>query len=58
MTVPFDVFSVVHEHPKQEKARIASKAKIITHLGIGLIPSFCPPYFSYYAENPRINQPL
>jgi hypothetical protein len=40
MPGPFDVSSVVHEHPRQDKDRIASKAKIITHLSIGTIPSF------------------
>jgi hypothetical protein len=52
MTVPFDVFSVVHEHPKQDKARIASKTKIITHLSIGLIPSFYPAYFFLLCQEP------
>jgi hypothetical protein len=42
MTRPFDVFSVVHEHPKQNKDRIVSKTKIITHLSIGTIPPFYP----------------
>jgi len=40
MPVPFDVPSVVHEHPKHNKDRITSEAKIITHLSIGTIPSF------------------
>jgi hypothetical protein len=52
MTRPFDVRSVVHEHPKQNKHRIASKAKIITHLTIGTIPSFLS--YSFFSIMLRI----
>jgi len=38
--VSFDVSWVVHEHPAQNKDMTAMIQKIISHLRIGMIPSF------------------